>query len=292
MKRKHWFLAGVLLLVIAGCSRGPKVDTQQLPAKYVAAPLPFEDPYSPLWQQAAEHPAKLMVQDIAEPKLLEPGVTLVRVRALHNGDWVVFRLEWDDPTLDLIPRPGKSADAAAIQFPLAQTADVPSPAMGERGKGVRIWYWKSVWQDDEERKRTGKGDRIATLYPNAAPDHYPYQAATPAAREEMEKRYAPARAAGNPVLVHPNPGPVQVLMAEGFGTTTVTPSQTARGHGSWKDGKWTVTIARPLHPGAELGDLETGKRGYLAFAIWDGDKQNTGSRKMRSGWVPFRLEEK
>ncbi len=89
-----------------------------------------------------------------------------------------------------------------------------------------------------------------------------------------------------------NPGPVQVLMAEGFGTTTVTPAQTARGRGSWKDGKWTVTLARPLHPGAELGDLEPGKRGYLAFAIWDGDKQNSGSRKMRSGWVPFRLEEK
>jgi len=130
----------------------------------------------------------------------------VRARALHNGDWVVFRLEWDDATQDLIPHPGKSADAAAIQFPLTQTADVPSPAMGERGKGVRIWYWKSVWQDDEERKRAGKGDRIATLYPNAAPDHYPYQA-NPAAREEMEKRYAPARAAGNPVLVHPNAGP-------------------------------------------------------------------------------------
>lgn len=291
MRRRILVLFLIAGIALAGCKRGPQVDTQQVAAKYVSAPLPFEDPTSSLWQQATEHPAKLMVQDIAEPKLLEPGVTVVNVRALHNGDWVVFRLEWEDATQDLIPRPGKGSDAAAIQFPLAQAADVPSPAMGERGKGVRIWYWKSLWQDDDERRAAGKGDRIATLYPNAAPDHYPFQA-NPSAREEMEKRYAPARAAGNPILARPNAGPVQVLMAEGFGNTTPTPAQTARGHGVWKDGKWMTTIARPLRPGAELGDLEVGKRGYIAFAIWDGDKQHTGSRKMRSGWIPFKLVEK
>ncbi|HSA91759.1 MAG TPA: ethylbenzene dehydrogenase-related protein [Terriglobales bacterium] len=291
MRRRILVLFLIAGIALAGCKRGPQVDTQQVAAKYVSAPLPFEDPTSSLWQQATEHPAKLMVQDIAEPKLLEPGVTLVNVRALHNGDWVVFRLEWEDATQDLIPRPGKGSDAAAIQFPLAQAADVPSPAMGERGKGVRIWYWKSLWQDDDERRAAGKGDRIATLYPNAAPDHYPFQA-NPSAREEMEKRYAPARAAGNPILARSNAGPVQVLMAEGFGNTTPTPAQTARGHGVWKDGKWMTTIARPLRPGAELGDLEVGKRGYVAFAIWDGDKQHTGSRKMRSGWIPFKLVEK
>ena len=291
MRRRRFIVIAVVLIALASCKRGPQVDTLQVAAKFISAPLPFEDPMSPLWQQATEHPAKLMVQDIAEPKLLEPGVGVVNVRALHNGEWVVFRLEWQDATQDLIPSPGKSSDAAAIQFPLAQTADVPNPAMGERGKGVRIWYWKAVWQDDAERQRAGKGDRITALYPNAAPDHYPAQA-NPAAREEMEKRYAPARAAGNPILVRPNSGPVQVLMAEGFGNTTATPTQTAHGSGVWKDGKWTTTIARPLRPGTELGDLEIGKRGYLAFAIWDGDKQHTGSRKMRSGWIPFQLVEK
>jgi len=232
----------------------------------------------------------LMVQDVTEPKLVEPGVALVKVRALHNRDWVVFRLEWSDATHNLIPHSGRSSDAAALQFPLLQTVDVPDPAMGQAGKGVRIWYWKAVWQDDAARAQANKGDRVATLYPNAVSDHYPYAAAKDAAgRAEMEKRYAPANAAGNPVLARPNAGPVQVLMAEGFGNTTVTPAQTARGRGAWNAGTWTTTIARPLRGGADLGDLEVGKRGYIAVAVWDGEKAHTGSRKMRSGWIPFLL---
>jgi DMSO reductase family type II enzyme heme b subunit len=67
--------------------------------------------------------------------------------------------------------------------------------------------------------------------------------------------------------------------------------QAARGRGNWASGKWLTTIARPLKGSAELGDLTTGKRGYVAFAIWDGAKAHTGSRKMRSDWIPLRLEQ-
>jgi hypothetical protein len=52
-----------------------------------------------------------------------------------------------------------------------------------------------------------------------------------------------------------------------------------------------TTIARPLRVSAELGDLTAGKRGYVAFAIWDGTQAHTGSRKMRSNWIPLRLEQ-
>lgn len=291
MNRKVIF-AVLIITGLAACSRGPVQDTQQVAAKLVTQPLPFEDPGSSLWSQSTEHPAKLMVQDVTEPKLVEPGISLVKVRALHNREWVVFRLEWSDPTNNLIPFSGRSSDAAALQFPMTQSADVPDAAMGQAGKGVRIWYWKAVWQDDAARAQAGKGDRVATLYPNAAPDHYPYAAAKDAAgRAEMEKRYAPASAAGNPVLARPNSGPVQVLVAEGFGNTTVTLTQAGRGKGNWTAGNWVTTIARPLHGGAELGDLEVGKRGYLAVAVWDGEKGHTGSRKMRSGWIPFLLGE-
>ena len=57
---------------------------------------------------------------------------------------------------------------------------------------------------DARRAREGGGDRIATLYPNATTDHYPFQA-NPAAQAEIEERYAPARAAGNPTAVGPGP---------------------------------------------------------------------------------------
>lgn len=276
------------LAILAGCTRQPAQDPEQIAAKFTAGPLPFEDPASKLWQQAPEHPARLLPQNLTEPMLTEPGVDIVKVRAVHNGEWVVFRLEWNDATQDLIPVTGRSCDAAAIQFPLASDGDVPDAAMGEKGKGVRILYWKAVWQDDATRAQAGRGDRIASLYPNAAIDHYPYEAGA-AARAEMEKRYAPARAAANPVTVPPSGTPVQVLIAEGFGNTRVAPAQTARGRGQWVDGRWVTTIARPLRGGADLGNLEPGRRSYVAFAVWDGARAHTGSRKMRSEWTPLIL---
>lgn len=279
----------LVVAVLGACTHQPQQDPEQVAAAFTSAPLPFEDPASNLWRRASEHSAALLKQDVTEPMLTDPGVSLVKVRALHNGEWIVFRLEWSDATQDLVPRAGRSSDAAAIQFPLAADADLPAAAMGEKNKGVRIWYWKALWQDDAARAQAGGKDRVASLYPNAAIDHYPYQAGG-AARAEMEKRYAPARAAGNPITVPPAAGPVQVLMAEGFGNTRVAADQAARGRGNWSDGKWVTTIARPLKGSPELGDLTVGKRGYVAFAIWDGAKAHTGSRKMRSEWIPLRLD--
>ncbi len=278
-----------MLVALVGCARQPAQDAVQVTGKFINAPLPIEDPASKLWEQAPDHPAMLLKQDITEPMLTDPGVERAQVRALHNGEWVVFRLEWSDPTEDLIPRSGSGSDAAALQFPVAADGDVPDAAMGERGKGVRIWYWKAVWQDDAQRAAAGGGDRISSLYPNAAIDHYPYEA-NPAARPEVEKRYAPARAAENPIIVRSPASPVQVLAAEGFGNTRPAPLQAGRGKGQRVGGKWMITIARPLRGGAELGDLAPGKRAYVALAIWDGAKGHTGSRKMRSNWIPLLLE--
>ncbi len=281
-------IAVIVVINLASCG-GPVINTQEVAAGKISEELPREDPNSKLWNRVSEYPAKLMVQDVAEPKLIEPGVDLVRVRAMHNGSWIVFRLEWEDKSQSIIPEPGRGSDAAALQFPVQAGTEVPDAAMGEKGKGVGIWFWKSVWQDDLERARQGKGDRIASLYPNAATDHYPYEA-NPAVRAEMEKRYAPARAAGNPIAV--NGSPVQVLVAEGFGNVTPAPVQEGGGRGIWKAGRWLTTIARPLRPAPEMGTLEVGKKSYVAFAVWDGAAGHTGSRKMRSGWVPLVLEEK
>jgi len=283
------FVATALAAAVA-CGGGPVVDTLQVTAARVEGALPLDDPGAAAWSRAPEHPAALMVQDVTEPRLVEPGVGLINVRALHNREWVVFRLEWDDPTRDLIPEVGRSADAVAIQLPVAPGADVPNAAMGDPGKPVEILYWKAVWQDDAERAAAGGGDRLATLYPNATTDHYPYQAAPEGERDEMARRYAPAAAAGNPILVRPGQGPVQVILAEGFGSSAAAATQDATGHGTWADGRWRVTIARPLVEGEGLARLEPGARTYLALAVWDGARRNTGSLKMRSGWVPFVLE--
>jgi hypothetical protein len=285
-------LVGVLIIAgaAASCARGPVVDAQQVSALRVQGPLPAEDPASPVWDRAPEHPAALMVQDVTEPRLTKPGVGLVRVRAVHDGTTVVFRLQWDDPTRDIIPESGRSSDAVAIQFAVPPGADVPNAAMGEAGKAVEICYWKAVWQDDAERAKSGV-DRIAALYPHAAVDPYPF-AQNPSARDEMAKRYAPAMAAGNPITDRPQSGPVQEMLAEGFGTSSVPHEQKATGRGVWTQNAWAVTIARPLKEGDGRNNLEVGKKTYVAFAVWDGAERQTGSRKMRSGWIPLLLADR
>jgi DMSO reductase family type II enzyme heme b subunit len=279
------------LAFAAACGRAPVRDLQQVTAVLAGGALPAEDPGSRLWDRAPEHPARLMVQDVVEPRLTTPGVEVVAVRALHDGNRIAFRLEWGDATRDISAESGRSSDAAALQFPVVSGADVPDAAMGERGKGVRIWYWKALWQDDAERAASGGKDRIAALYPNASIDHYPFAAAAGDARAEFERRYAPARAAGNPIAERGAAGPVQVLAAEGYGNVApATQTQAGAGRGTWSDGRWVVTIARPLRPGPDMGVLEPGGRSYIAFAVWDGSARHTGSRKMRSGWTRLVLE--
>jgi hypothetical protein len=277
-----------LALTIGACARGPVVDATQVSAIRVAGALPTEDPAAAVWDRAPEHPAALMVQDVTEPRLTTPGVGVVKVRAVHDGTNIVFRLQWDDATRNVIPESGVSSDAAALQFAVLPGADVPNAAMGEPGKPVHICYWKALWQDDAERAASGV-DRIAALYPNIAVDPYP-AAQGGDARAEMEKRYAPAMAAGNPVTARPQSGAVQEMLAEGFGTSSVPAEQRATGRGVWSPGSWVVTIARPLQEGAGRNNLEVGTKTYVAFAIWDGADRQTGSRKMRSGWVPLFIE--
>jgi len=283
-------LSAVLLLTLgAGCGRGPLVDAQQVPAVFTTQALPAEDPDAAIWRSVPEHRATLIVQDVTEPKLSRPGVTLVRVKAIHDGRSIVFRLAWTDTTKDVIPETGRSSDAVAVQFAVLPGTDLPDAAMGETGKPVEICYWKAVWQDDHERARNGGADRVATLYPSMAVDHYP-ASANPSAQVEMERRYAPAAAAANPVTVPPQAGAVQELLAEGFGTSMVPADQKATGRGVWARDTWTVTVARPLEGGPGRSNLALGRRSYLALAVWDGADRQTGSRKMRSGWVPLFVE--
>lgn len=279
----------VALATLGACSRAPVVDQQQVTAKYLhGGDPPITDPASPAWQDAIEHRARLMVQDVTEPRLTKPGVELVQVRALHDGQWIVVRLEWEDATADMVPDVGRGSDAAAVQFPLTGGPDVPDPAMGQRGKAVQICYWQAAWQADLDRAESGAGDRIAALHPNLAIDHYPFEA-NPAAKAEMERRYAPAQAAGNPVTTQSSRTPVQELIAEGFGTSTAASSQRADGRGAWNRGRWVTTIAKPLAEDG-LASLRVGAKTYVAIAIWDGAARHAGARKMRSGWIPLLVE--
>jgi hypothetical protein len=243
-------------------------------------------PTDAAWHKLAATRVPLIPQDMVEPRQLVATTPEVLVRAISDGSRVAFLLEWPDATLDDMTKPAKFTDACAVQLPGVVSADVPAPQMGEPGRQVEITYWRAVWQAIVD----GREDSIRALYPGASVDHYPFEAPSltegSAAQQEMAKRYAPARAAGND-MAGSRQRAVQDLIAEGPGTLSPAPKQDSSGSGTRTASGWAVMLVRQLPSG-----LATGKRSQVAFAVWDGARGEVGARKMRSAWVPIAAEGK
>jgi len=238
------------------------------------------DPADAAWYALPYHPAKLILQDMVEPRLMEPSTAEVEVTAMTDGKEVAFRLEWIDESQDDVPGPQAFIDSCAIQLPANEEAIVPAPQMGEEKKTVEIAYWRADWQAIVD----GRADEITSIYPNASVDHYPFKAESlkknPKAQQEMERRYAPARSLGNN-RSGPRKQPVEDMIAEGPGTLTPAPG-VSKGKGVRTAKGWSVVIVRPL---PEF--LSEKKSTNIAFAVWQGSNKEAGARKMRTGWIPL-----
>jgi hypothetical protein len=278
-------LVGLSITLLAGgvaCKRAtaPSLEVIAIPVHKVPS-----DPGDSAWERAPEHVARLLVQDVVEPRLMKPSTAEVRVRAVTAAGEIAFRLEWEDPVRDDMPGPGRFVDACAVQLPRKIEAEVPNPQMGEAGRPVEITFWRADWQAWAE----GRRDDIRSFYPNAAVDHYPF--AAPSLKQgspeqaEMARRYAPAEAVGNR-RSGPREQPVEDLVAEGPGTLAPAGKTVSRGKGRRWDRGWRVVLARPLPPG-----LAPRARTQVAFAVWEGSHGEVGARKMRTGWIPLLLKE-
>jgi hypothetical protein len=266
-----------------GCNKGP-VETTEVIAVDIAQ-LP-SGPGDRIWETAPEYAAKLIPQDLVEPRLAQPSTPEVRVQAFTNGSVIAFRLHWVDPDKNDVEQPGSFVDACAVQIPSKLMPNPPAPQMGETGGAVQIVYWRADWQSWVN----GRGDSIKDIYPNAEVTHYPFQAASlpndSPEQKEMAQRYAPAAAVGNR-RQGPRQSAVESLMAEGPGTLVPNPALSVAGSGQRTKDGWAVMMVRPLPEG-----LAPRKRTSVAFAVWQGSNKEVGARKMRSGWAPLAIEEK
>jgi len=271
----------LVVLVAVPASAGSTTSAEVIAVRMTQLPATPDDA---AWGNVPVFTAALLPQDMVEPRLLQPSTDKVDVRAVTDGQRIVFRLEWADATKDDIPGLGKFSDACAVQLPVTTAADVPAPQMGEAQRPVEITYWRAFWQSTVD----GREDSVQALFPNATVDHYPFEAASlekgSAAQTEMAKRYAPARALGN-TMAGPRDRPVQDLVAEGPGTIRPAEKQQSDGRGVRTKAGWRVVLSRPVPTG-----LESGHRTQVAFAVWEGTHQEGGSRKMRSVWVPLLLQ--
>lgn len=263
-----------------------KILPEKIVSKFQAGDLPLMDPTSTVWLKLSAQKIKLIPQDVQEPKLAQPSINSLKVRSLNNGLWIAFHIEWDDSTEDSNLRVDRYSDGTAVGFPL-NPAQPPDHRMGSEKEPVQLLLWKAHQQKAKEGTSF-----LALNYPHRWSDYSPCELpgnpVSPACAVEI-KELLPAVAVENPIV--PGTAPVvEELYAETWNKVIVHEDQHAVGKGVWKDKHWYVVIARPLiTPDPQDAPLDGGSS-YVAFAAWDGNKENQGPRKMvTEGWLGLEI---
>jgi mono/diheme cytochrome c family protein len=217
------------------------------------------------------------------------------VRALHDGTRLGLLLVWADATHDHTAlRPQDFRDAAAVEFSLDR--DPPFFAMGEKGRFVNIWMWKSERQADLEPAYQD----LEKVYPNIGIDSYPNFALAPfeqPTRQALtlgtDPRFVTGWGAGNIVSDPTRASAAEDLVSQGFGTLRARPStdRTVAARGVYGTGTYRVAFGRQLQGAGERGvSLAPGQTVSVAFAIWNGSAGDRDGKKSVTIWQELVLE--
>jgi hypothetical protein len=270
----------VLVSAVALLAGAPAAAQPPLVAARVPGAGPILEPGDAAWKDARPVTIAMLPQTVTPPHQPEPAVKALTVRAIHNGGWLAFHLQWKDETRSDRVILDNFGDQVAVQLPVDIKATPPSPMMGNPGGRVNIMQWRAAFQKDID---DGHAPSIRDLYPYSWTDYYPDEVlgATDA------RPYAGALGIENPIS-RGVASPVLDQMAEGWGSMTVKPDQHTLGKGVWKEGMWTVVITRPMvSDDRNAPRLLPGDRTVVAFAVWEGGHREVGSRKAWAPWTPL-----
>ena len=232
-----------------------------------AAGDPGLDPDAAIWREIPPLEVPLSGQAVTYPTSSR-GIPVVGARAILNRGVLYIRLDWEDATRDdIAARTESFSDAVALQLPGVAGTSVPAVCMGQADSGVNVWQWRA----DSERGVP----EVAQAFPDQSTD----------VGSTLGELTYPARALGNPYAAT-GTGPVQDLVATGFGTLGPAPLQTVRGKGTWRGDGWAVVFARPLAVGGPgQPTLRIREEVDLAFAVWNGSDGDRNGKKSVSSFV-------
>lgn len=275
----HAALALLLITAAAG-SLAAAEPAPLLAIRVAKSSGAMADPDAAYWTQAQPVVVALQPQNVVAPLKLDPAVAELSVKAAHNGQWIAFLVEWQDPTKSDRIMVDRFGDQVAVELPVTYQTDAPPNVMmgNPDGGRVTIMQWRAAFQRDLDEGEPG----IKDLYPFTHVDIYPDEVL----RASDARAYMGSVGVENPIA-HPKRGPVLDQMAEGFGSLTVKPEQNASGKGVWRDGRWRVVITRPLATDNNEYDpkLAPGETTVAAFAVWEGGNAEVGARKAWSDWI-------
>lgn len=238
---------------------------------YESGADPGLDPNHRAWSDAIAVQVPLTSQPGAYPTG-GGSIPLVTAKAVHVGNRLLLRVEWQDATKDeSTTRVEDFADAVALEFPSTVGTSVPAICMGQADAGVNIWHWRADSQ-------AGLKDPTE-VYTAALVDMYP----------SRDTLFYTARAAGNP-YADPEAGPVQTLVSKTFGTLTPAATQDVQGKGVYKDGAWAVVFERTYNGAdGDQASFADGARTDMAFAVWNGSEGDRNGRKSVSQFVQLSI---
>lgn len=295
-ERRSWLaasLAGLGAWLALPARRARAAEKASLLARPVDM-IP-DDPDAEAWRQSDMLEVPLAPQAVVKPRRYEPGVKTLEVRALYSEERLGLLLEWRDPERDAMQGAAQAfRDAVAVEFPYDPAKGIPFFGMGERERPVVIYQWKADWAG-------AAPPDVDEKYPHMAVDWYPFS--TRAASEIAEaadygkqggdKAFIPSWWVGNPLADPALQGKraVEKLVAHGFGTLEpVAPDkQDAESKALWKDGAWKAVVTIPR--AQDAFSFERGKTIPVAFAAWNGGKQERGAEKSVSTWYFLSLEQ-
>ncbi len=288
---ERWALA-YYVRALAGRKVAVQPSTGDITATRLSGEIP-SDPQDFRWEAtpAAAVPLMLLWQR-------DEVIGMVHVRAVHNGQEIAIRLEWEDSEVaSNFIRSQDFADGAAIQFSVSE--EQPLFTMGEAGKPVNIWHWRIDHQMDVDRFRD-----VESTYPAMAVDDYPFDTSrypeeigglgpvgiAPASAQDSV--YLTGWGAANPASSPSRESAVDELIAEGFGTLTpqAREDQNVSGEGVWVSGIWKVVFRRALRSSGDTDvRLEPGSEVPIGFAIWDGTHGDRDGQKSVTTWYSLVL---
>jgi hypothetical protein len=257
----------VIASVLRVADANPAIAQTPLIGAFRVPDDPGLDGTSATWQAVPAMWLAMTPQQVTPP-MGGGEVNRVAIRALNWENRLFVMVEWADHTADLASaRPEDYSDAVAVQFPAIAGSAVPAICMGQADQAVNIWQWRA---DSQQGIPAQPSSGYVDIYPST------------------DDLYYPARAAGNPMAAQG--GPVQNLVAGGFGTLTPADSQVVIGNGVYRNGAWTVVMSRAftapgdLQPSfSEDGPIDT------AFAVWDGSRGNRDGIKSVSVFVQMQI---
>ena len=165
MRPQHIVIALAAILAWAGTA----LAQPPLTAVRVKGVGPITDPAAPIWKQSRPVNVAMLPQTVALPHNDRPAIRQLSVRAVHNGGWIAFLIEWSDPTLSDRIVLDNFGDQLAVELPIETKGAPPSPMMGNPGGRVNIMQWRAAFQHDIDKGPP----TVRDLYPNAWADVYP-----------------------------------------------------------------------------------------------------------------------